>query len=121
MIIHLLISVSMVWLFSGSFAFFVVKMDVCQHFMQIIKNDFAYVVEGDVFFAVDKFPSYGQLSGQKVENNRAGKCVPLDVSSKKRGPADFILWKVSLHKIASTFNFCRDKKLKLSLVVGCKA
>ena len=91
----------MVWLFSGSFAFFVVKMDICQHFLQIIKNDFAYVVEGDVFFSVDKFPCYGQLCSKKLENNRAGKRVPLDVSSKKRCPADFTLWKVSLHKIAS--------------------
>lgn len=63
-----------------------------QQFMQIIKNDSAYVVEGDVFFAVDKSPNYGQLSGQRLENNRVGERVAVD--SRKHNPADFALWKV---------------------------
>ncbi|XP_059452782.1 cysteine--tRNA ligase 2, cytoplasmic [Corylus avellana] len=60
---------------------------------QIINNDSAYTVDGDVFFAVDKFPNYGQLSGQKLENNRAGERVAVD--SRKRNPADFALWKAA--------------------------
>lgn len=60
--------------------------------MQIISNDCAYVVDGDVFFAVDKSPDYGQLSGQKLEHNRAGERVAVD--TRKRNPADFALWKV---------------------------
>ncbi|PON78650.1 Cysteine-tRNA ligase [Parasponia andersonii] len=59
----------------------------------IINNDFAYTVDGDVFFAVDKFPNYGQLSGQKLEHNRAGERVAVD--SRKRNPADFALWKAA--------------------------
>ncbi|XP_041013299.1 cysteine--tRNA ligase 2, cytoplasmic-like isoform X2 [Juglans microcarpa x Juglans regia] len=58
---------------------------------QIINNDCAYLVDGDVFFAVDKSPNYGQLSGQKLENHRAGERVAVD--SRKRNPADFVLWK----------------------------
>lgn len=61
-------------------------------FSQIIDNGFAYDIEGDVFFAVDKFPNYGQLSGQKLENTRAGERVAVD--TRKRNPADFALWKV---------------------------
>ncbi|KAG6757747.1 hypothetical protein POTOM_038071 [Populus tomentosa] len=59
----------------------------------IIEKDCAYAVEGDVFFAVDKSPNYGQLSGQRLENNRAGERVAVD--SRKRNPADFALWKAA--------------------------
>ncbi|EEF29017.1 cysteinyl-tRNA synthetase, putative [Ricinus communis] len=59
---------------------------------QIINNGFAYPSEGDVFFAVDKFPNYGQLSGQKLENHRAGERNP---DTRKRNPADFALWKAA--------------------------
>ncbi|XP_022775966.1 cysteine--tRNA ligase 2, cytoplasmic-like isoform X4 [Durio zibethinus] len=60
---------------------------------QIINKDFGYAVDGDVFFAVDKFPNYGKLSGQKMENNRAGERVTVD--SRKRNPFDFALWKIT--------------------------
>ncbi|KAJ4827827.1 hypothetical protein Tsubulata_022019 [Turnera subulata] len=60
---------------------------------QIIKNGFAYTVEGDVFFAVDKSPNYGKLSGQNLNSNRAGERVAVD--SRKQNPADFALWKAA--------------------------
>lgn len=66
-------------------------LNVC--FEQIIDNDCAYAVEGDVYFSVDKFPAYGRLSGRRLEDNRAGERVAVD--SRKRNPADFALWKVS--------------------------
>lgn len=50
------------------------------------------MVDGDVFFAVEKSPNYGQLSGRRLESNRAGERVAID--SRKRNPADFALWKV---------------------------
>ncbi|EEF35370.1 cysteinyl-tRNA synthetase, putative [Ricinus communis] len=53
---------------------------------------FAYASEGDVFFSVDEFPNYGQLSGQKLENHRAGERNP---DSRKQNPADFALWKAA--------------------------
>ncbi|XAR72334.1 Cysteine--tRNA ligase [Bertholletia excelsa] len=60
---------------------------------QIISKGFAYEMEGDVYFAVDKFPNYGQLSGRKLGDNRAGERVAVD--SRKRHPADFALWKAA--------------------------
>ncbi|KAJ7958798.1 Cysteine--tRNA ligase [Quillaja saponaria] len=58
---------------------------------QILKKGYAYIVDGDVYFNVEKFPEYGQLSGRKLEDNRAGERVVVD--SRKKNPADFALWK----------------------------
>lgn len=58
---------------------------------QILDKGFAYMVDGDVYFSVDKFPEYGRLSGRKLEDNRAGERVAVD--SRKKHPADFALWK----------------------------
>ncbi|XP_073141030.1 cysteine--tRNA ligase CPS1 homolog, chloroplastic/mitochondrial-like isoform X2 [Henckelia pumila] len=60
---------------------------------QIISNDCAYAVDGDVYFTVDNFPNYGLLSGRKLEDNRAGERVAVD--ERKRNPADFALWKAA--------------------------
>lgn len=57
----------------------------------LLENGFAYVADGDVFFAVEKLPSYGRLSGRKLEDMQAGSRVTVD--NKKRHPADFALWK----------------------------
>jgi len=53
----------------------------------------AYSVDGDVFFAVNKFPAYGGLSGRHLDEMMAGARV--DVNDKKRNPLDFVLWKKS--------------------------
>ena len=58
---------------------------------RLIEKGFAYVVEGDVYFAVEKFPEYGKLSGRNLEEMKAGARV--SVSEKKRHPLDFALWK----------------------------
>ena len=59
---------------------------------RLIDKGYAYQGEnGDVFYAVGKFDGYGQLSGKRVEELRAGARV--DVDQAKRDPLDFVLWK----------------------------
>ncbi|WP_413854073.1 cysteine--tRNA ligase [Candidatus Ruminimicrobium bovinum] len=52
---------------------------------------FAYEVDGDVYFSVEKFSRYGKLSKRKFEDMKVGARVEKD--SKKKNPYDFILWK----------------------------
>lgn len=51
----------------------------------------AYSTEGDVFFRIDRFPSYGKLSHQNLQDILAG--VRVEVNKKKENPFDFALWK----------------------------
>jgi cysteinyl-tRNA synthetase len=58
---------------------------------RIIDHGHGYAVGSDVFFDVASLPGYGALSGRNQEDNRAGERVAVD--ERKRGPADFALWK----------------------------
>jgi cysteinyl-tRNA synthetase len=52
----------------------------------------AYVAaNGDVCYAVRRFPDYGRLSGKSVDELRAGERV--GVVGDKNDPLDFVLWK----------------------------
>jgi cysteinyl-tRNA synthetase len=53
----------------------------------------AYVVDGDVYFEVARFPTYGCLSGKNLDELLAGARV--DVNERKRDPRDFALWKAA--------------------------
>ena len=48
---------------------------------------------GDVNYAVRKFPGYGKLSGKSLDELRAGERVEVDAT--KQDPLDFVLWKRS--------------------------
>ena len=59
-----------------------------------INNGVAYAAQGDVYFSVKDLPSYGQLSGQPLDQLESGARVEVD-TQKKRGPLDFALWKAA--------------------------
>ncbi|MCB9679679.1 MAG: cysteine--tRNA ligase [Alphaproteobacteria bacterium] len=56
----------------------------------LVERGHAYPADGSVWFSVESFPSYGKLSGQKVDELRSP-----DADSGKRHPGDFALWKAA--------------------------
>lgn len=66
--------------------------DILAMVQTLIDKDLAYVgSNGDVFYAVSRFPAYGRLSGKQLDDLRAGERVGVDEA--KRDPLDFVLWK----------------------------
>ena len=69
------------------------NMDEIIRFIQdLIEKDFAYAVEGDVFFDVAQDPQYGKLSNRKVEDQQGEGG---GAAAKKRSSGDFALWKAA--------------------------
>ena len=60
---------------------------------ELIKKGFAYENNKHVYFEVNKFKDYGQLSNKKLDELVAGSRI--EVSDNKKNPEDFVLWKPS--------------------------
>lgn len=57
------------------------------------KRGLAYAKNGDVYFRVRAFDSYGKLSGKNIDDLKKGARV--DVGEQKEDPLDFALWKAA--------------------------
>ena len=57
----------------------------------LLKRGVAYQVDGDVFFSIESYASYGKLSRRKKEELISGARVAVDRRKKHLG--DFALWK----------------------------
>ncbi len=71
-----------------------------EHIPQIIdlirrleEQGFAYQGAADVYFRVRRFPGYGKLSGQSLDDMLVG--ARIEVDPHKEDPLDFVLWKAS--------------------------
>lgn len=60
---------------------------------KLIEKGLAYEKNGDVYFRVRKFDSYGALSGKNIDDLMEGARV--DVGDSKEDPLDFALWKAA--------------------------
>jgi len=65
--------------------------DIIQMIVQLEEKGFAYNIEGNVFFDINKFNQYGKLSGKNIEELEIG--ARIEVNEFKKNPLDFSLWK----------------------------
>ena len=65
--------------------------EIIEFIKKIMQRGYAYETTTGVYFDVSKFANYGKLSGQKMDEIRAGSRKEIDET--KDDPADFALWK----------------------------
>ena len=65
--------------------------EMIEFVQKLIEKGYAYEISDGIYFDISRFPSYGKLSGQTVDEKEAG--ARIEENSEKRHPADFALWK----------------------------
>lgn len=65
--------------------------DIIKLIKQLESQGFAYEVDGDVYFSVESFKGYGNLSGKNIDEQKAG--ARIEANTSKKHPGDFTLWK----------------------------
>mgnify|MGYP005759281799 FL=1 len=66
-------------------------IDMIQH---LIEKDFAYEVNGTIYFRVKNFKEYGKLSHKNLEDLQSGfRSLQVSGEDQKEEPLDFVLWK----------------------------
>ncbi len=64
--------------------------DMIEFIKILIEKQYAYEIEGNVYFSIERFPEYGKLSGMPADKLIAGARIEIDPN--KRHPDDFALW-----------------------------
>jgi cysteinyl-tRNA synthetase len=67
--------------------------DIIAIVQTLMDKNVAYLVDGDVYYAVETFNQYGKLSGRKLDDMVAGSRI--EINENKRNPFDFVLWKAA--------------------------
>ena len=65
--------------------------EIIEFVSDLEEKNYAYSVDGDVYFDTQNFKEYGKLSKQNIEDLEAGARV--EINDKKKNPIDFALWK----------------------------
>ena len=65
--------------------------DIIEFVKGLVDKDFAYEVDGDVYFRTKKFKDYGKFIGQSLEELQSG--ARINVDERKEDPMDFAIWK----------------------------
>ncbi len=69
--------------------------DIVETVKSLVAKGHAYESQGDVYFEVGTWPSYGKLSKKRLEDLVAGASERVDIDDRKRNPEDFALWKAA--------------------------
>lgn len=64
--------------------------EIIDQIRTLMKKGYAYQIDGDVYYDVSKFPDYGELSRQKIDQLVMHR---IDPDPRKRSVVDFALWK----------------------------
>ncbi len=64
--------------------------EIVRFIADLVERGFAYEVEGDVYFRVERLAEYGRLSGQRPD-----QMEEQEPSALKEDPRDFALWKAN--------------------------
>ncbi len=69
--------------------------DIINFVKTLIDKDYAYEVDGDVYYRARKFKHYGELSDQNIEQLEEGASEHIndEEQNRKEDPIDFALWK----------------------------
>jgi cysteinyl-tRNA synthetase len=65
--------------------------NIIAYIQELIDTNYAYQVDGDVYFRVSKIKDYGALSNRNIDDLISG--ARIEVNTKKENPLDFTLWK----------------------------
>jgi len=60
---------------------------------RLLDKGYAYEIDGDVYYSVEKFKEYGKLSHRNIDELKSGARIEID--ERKKSPLDFALWKRS--------------------------
>ena len=63
---------------------------------KLIKNGFAYKINNDIYFEIEKYKDYGNLAKRNLEEQISGARIA--INNNKKNPLDFTLWKESTEK-----------------------
>ncbi|MDR2066601.1 MAG: cysteine--tRNA ligase [Endomicrobium sp.] len=66
-------------------------IEIVNFIKELVSKEFAYEVDGNVYFSIEKFKSYGKLSKRKLDSLKVGARV--NVCDEKTSVLDFALWK----------------------------
>jgi cysteinyl-tRNA synthetase len=64
--------------------------EIIQQIQGLIEKGIGYQIAGGVYYDISKFPEYGKLSRQNLEQLTVHR---VDPNTEKRNPGDFVLWK----------------------------